>query len=41
MLYSFLCVMMYMKYDTSGDFMEQFTTNCEEIDSLIELLLMS
>ena len=30
MLYSFLCVMMYTKYYTNSDFMEQFTTNCEE-----------
>ena len=40
-LYSFLCVMLYLKYDTSIDFMPQFVKNCEETDALIEMLLIS
>ena len=40
-LYSFLCVMLYLKYDTSIEFMPQFVKNCEETVSLIEMLLIS
>lgn len=39
--YSFLCVMIYFKYDTNSDFMPQFVQNCEETDGVTEMLLMA
>ena len=40
-LYSFVCVMMYFRYDTGKDFMPQFEQNCEETDGVIETLLLT